>query len=263
MQMDTGSEVTLIPRNFWERTGKLTLQKSSLQLRQFDGSVIKTLGYFQGSLELEDKFEVIPIIVLICKKNHGLLGNDVFNIYSTKLINEIKMEKTGKLKNYKASLKLKENVTPSYHETRKLPVHLLSLVAAKLWKLIEQDLLEHVPPRGSKWASPIAVLRNSDGDIRIRGDYKIGVNHKVCSDSYPIPNVVDALHALAGMSVFTKINLKTAYHQIPIDKNLKEVTTINTSIGLLKWKRMPYGIRKASAIFQRAIEHVLGEDIKI
>ena len=46
-----------------------------------------------------------------CKKNQGLLGNDVPNINSTKLINEIKMEKTGKLKNYKASLKLKENVT--------------------------------------------------------------------------------------------------------------------------------------------------------
>ena len=112
MQMDTGSEVTLIPRNFWKRIGKPTLRKSSLQLRQFNGSVIKTLGYFEGSLVLEDKFEVIPIIVTTCKKNQGLLGNDVLNINSTKLINEIKMEKNGKLKNYKATLKLKENVTP-------------------------------------------------------------------------------------------------------------------------------------------------------
>ena len=74
-------------------------------------------------MELENKFEVIPIIVTICKKNHKLLGKDVLNINSTKLINEIKMEKTGKLKNYKASLKLKENVTPSYYEAWKLPVH--------------------------------------------------------------------------------------------------------------------------------------------
>ena len=46
MQMDTGSEIMLIPRNLWERIGKPTLQKSSLLLCQFDGSVIKTLGYF-------------------------------------------------------------------------------------------------------------------------------------------------------------------------------------------------------------------------
>ena len=97
MQMDTGSEVTLIPRNFWERIGKPTLRNYSLLLRRFDGSIIKTLWYFEGSLELEDEFEVIPIIVTTCKKNHGLLGNDVLNINSTKLINEIKMEKNWKV----------------------------------------------------------------------------------------------------------------------------------------------------------------------
>ena len=70
-QMDTSSEVTLIPRNFWERIGKSILRKSSLVLRQFDGLVIKTLGYFEGSLELEDKFQVIPIIITTCKKKQG------------------------------------------------------------------------------------------------------------------------------------------------------------------------------------------------
>ena len=72
-----------------------------------------------------------------------------------------------------------------------------------------------------------------------------------------------ALHALVGMSVFTKIDLKTAYHQIPIDNNFKEVTTINTPIGLLKWEKMPYGVKTASVMFQRAINQVLREDIKI
>ena len=46
MQMVTGSEVTLIPKNFWECFGKPTLRKSSLQLHQFDRAVIKTLWYF-------------------------------------------------------------------------------------------------------------------------------------------------------------------------------------------------------------------------
>ena len=82
--MDTGSEVTLIPRNFWERIGKPTLGKSSLLLYQFDRSLIKTLGYFNCSLELEDKFKVGPIIVTTCKKNHRLLGNDVLNKNYTK-----------------------------------------------------------------------------------------------------------------------------------------------------------------------------------
>ena len=44
------------------------------------------------------------------------------------------------------------------------------------------------------------ILRMLD----IYGDYKIRVNHKVCTDSYPIPNVEFVIHALAGMNVFTK-----------------------------------------------------------
>ena len=99
MQMDTSREVTLIPKNFCKHNRKPTLQKSSLQLRQFDGSVIKTLEYFEGSSELKDKFEVIPIIVTLCKKTHGLVEDNVRNINSTKLINDIKIEKTGQLKN--------------------------------------------------------------------------------------------------------------------------------------------------------------------
>ena len=98
---------------------------------------------------------------------------------------------------------------------------------------------------GSKWASPIVVLRKSDGDICICGDYKVGVNYKVCSDLYPIPTVEVAIHALAGMNVFTKIDLKTANHQISIDDNFKEVTTITAPIGLLKWRRMPYGTKNS------------------
>ena len=93
--------------------------------------------------------------------------------------------------------------------------------------------------------------------ISICGDNKIGVNHNICSDSYPIPNIGVAIHALACMSVFTKIDLK-----IPIDDNFKEVTAINTPIGVLKWRRMPYGIKTANSIFKRAIEQVLGKDIK-
>ena len=58
---------------------------------------------------------------------------------------------------------------------------------------------------------PLAVASEhhplySDGDIRLCEDYKIGVNHKVFLDSYPILNVEVAFHALAGMSVFTKID---------------------------------------------------------
>ena len=55
------------------------------------------------------------------------------------------------------------------------------------------------------------------------GDFKVAVNHKICFDSYPIPNVETILHDLGGTKYFTKINLKSAYKQIMLNKKLMEV----------------------------------------
>ena len=80
----------------------------------------------------------------------------------------------------------------------------MPLVVDKLRKLIKQDLLEQFPTGYSKWTSSIVVLKKSDGDIRVWGDYKISLNHKVNSDSFPLPKVEVAHHALASMSIFQK-----------------------------------------------------------
>ena len=95
MQMDTGNAYT---KKFLG-----TYWKANFTKEQFTTSTIwrvshKILVFFEGSLELEDKFKVIPIMVTTCKKNHRLLGNDVLSINSTKLIDEIKMEKNWKVK---------------------------------------------------------------------------------------------------------------------------------------------------------------------
>ena len=53
------------------------------------------------------------------------------------------------------------------------------MLIKKLKDMIDQGILEHVPRGGSNWASPIVVLKKKDGDLRICGDYKVGVNHKI------------------------------------------------------------------------------------
>ena len=66
---------------------------------------------------------------------------------------------------------------------------------------------------------------------------------------------------MAGMKYFANIDLKRTYHQIEMDKDAQEITTVNTPIGLLRWTCLPFGIKTASAIFQRAIESGIGNII--
>ena len=56
------------------------------------------------------------------------------------------------------------------------------------------------------------------------------------------------------MKLFAKIDLANAYNQIELDEVSREITTINTPLGLLRWTRLPFGIKTASALFQAAIE---------
>jgi len=260
MQIDTGSEVTIIPKNFWESLGKPPLRKCSVKLKQFDGSTIKLLGKFVAVIEAEKKIDVAEVIVADCIKEHGLLGMDVLKADATALINHVKVDEVGRLKDFQADIVLKSTARPSYFESRPVPIHIKPLVIRKLNLLINQGLLERVPPGGSEWASPLVVVRKDDGDIRICGDYKLGVNSRICCDSYPTPSIEMALNNLAGAKFFAKIDLKGAYHQIEMSPEARAITTINTPIGLLRWTCLPYGIKTASAIFQRAIESTIGTD---
>ena len=76
-------------------------------------------------------------------------------------------------------------------------------------------------------------------------------------DKYPIPNAQTLFYRLAGASVFSKIDLVKAYHQIPMDRSSIPFTAITTPFGLFEYLFMPFGLRNASATFQRHMDNIL------
>lgn len=97
----------------------------------------------------------------------------------------------------------------------------------------------------------IVVLRKQDGILHICEDYKLDMEHKICSDSYLIPSIDSALHVLTEMKFFAKIDFKIAYQQIQTDDNFKEIPIINTSMGFTRWIQMSFGVK---TVFQQTIE---------
>ena len=55
---------------------KPKMRKSNLQLKQFNGTLIKVVAIFEGTFETKKRFEMIPHTVIVCNKDHGLLGID-------------------------------------------------------------------------------------------------------------------------------------------------------------------------------------------
>ena len=108
----------------------------------------------------------------------------------------------------------------------------------------------------SNWASPLHMVRKSDGSWRPCGDFR-RLNLQTKPDLYTCPNIGDLTSRLAGCTVFSKLDLRKGYHQVPVRPEDVAKTAIITPFGLWEFLRMPFGLRNAGQTFQRMMDDVL------
>ena len=113
------------------------------------------------------------------------------------------------------------------------------------------------PVESSDWAAPIVIIRKKDGGIRICADFKMTVNPQLHPKTYLLPTVDEVFAVLAQGESFSTIDLSRAYKQMELVEKNRPLLTINTHMGLFRYRRLPFGIATAPAMWQRAMPVVL------
>lgn len=138
---------------------------------------------------------------------------------------------------------------------RRIPFHLRKQVEEELDNLERQGIIEKVEGP-TPWVSPLVVIPKKNGSVRLCVDMRMP-NKAIRRERHPTPTVDDLIHNLNGATVFSKLDLKAGYHQIPLAAESRHITTFVTHKGLRRYARLNFGTNSASEIFQNIISEQL------
>jgi hypothetical protein len=112
------------------------------------------------------------------------------------------------------------------------------------------ELLEkgYIRPSTSPWAAPVLFMEKKDGTKRMCIDYR-SLNEVTVKNKYPLPRIEDLFDQLRGVDVFSKIDLRSGYHQLRIRSSDILKTTFITKYGLYEFTVMSFSLTNAPAYF--------------
>ena len=132
----------------------------------------------------------------------------------------------------------------SMTQHRMAPVELQEL-SVQLQELLDKGFIR---PSTSPWGAPVLFAKKKDKTLRLSIDYR-QLNRVTIKNRYPLPRIDDLFDQLRGARVYSKIDLRTGYHQLSVRDTDIPKTAFRTRYGHFEFMVMPFGLTNAPTPF--------------
>lgn len=265
--VDSGADVNLIKPETWESMKlqriqvKSTVKGCSKVLKAYGSDKPLTIiGSFEADIVIGVK-KVEAEFLVVQGGQRDILGDRTAKQLGVLKIgmnvNRVEGEKDpfSKISGVQAHIRTHAHIKPVFQPLRRVPIPMEEPVNKKLDDLLRRDIIE-AKQGPTTWVSPLVVVGKASGEPRICLDLR-RVNEAVIRERFPMPVVEEYLARLGRGKLWSKLDIREAFHQVELAPDSRDVTTFITSRGLFRFKRMPFGLVTAPEIFQRIMEELL------
>ena len=141
------------------------------------------------------------------------------------------------------------DLAPGAAPISKAPYRMAPAELKELKSQLEELLNKgYIRPSVSPWGAPVLFVRKKDGSMRLCIDYR-ELNKVTIKNRYPLPRIDDLFDQLKGARIFSKIDLRSGYHQLRIKEDDIPKTAFRTRYGHYEFVVMPFGLTNAPAAF--------------
>ncbi|XP_059059911.1 uncharacterized protein LOC131853113 [Achroia grisella] len=152
---------------------------------------------------------------------------------------------------------LSPNVKPVAIKSRRYSEGDQQFIKEEVEKLLKDGIIE---PSISPWRAQVLVTGGGIHRKRLVIDYSQTINKFTELDAYPLPNIEVLISKIARNKYFSQIDLKSAYHQVPIQQRERPYTAFEACGNLFQFTRIPFGVTNEVSAFQRTMQFFISNE---